>query len=98
MLTPHIDSIEHWSLDRPVPYTENARIHSEQQISQIAGSIEVFGFVNPILVGDDQAIVAGHDRLLASGSMQWLNGWLKNQRKGQAKERTYMDAFEVSTG
>jgi len=66
MPTPHIESIEHWPLDRLTPYAKNARIHSEQQISQIAGSIAEFGFVNPILVGDDQVIVAGHGRLMAA--------------------------------
>ncbi len=66
MQHPHIESIEHWPLDRLVPYAKNARTHSEQQISQIAGSIVEFGFVNPILVGDDHVIVAGHGRLMAA--------------------------------
>src|SRR5690606_17821329 len=48
------------------PYAKKARTHSEQQISQIARSIAEFGFVNPILVGDDQVIVAGHGRLMAA--------------------------------
>ena len=66
MQSPHIDSIEHWPLDRLVPYAKNARTHSDQQVSQIAGSIAEFGFVNPILVGDDHVIVAGHGRLMAA--------------------------------
>jgi DNA modification methylase len=41
-------------------------MHDDAQISQIAGSIAEFGFVNPILVGDDNVIIAGHGRLMAA--------------------------------
>ena len=33
------------------------------QIAEIAGSIRAFGFTNPILVGEDGDLVAGHGRL-----------------------------------
>ena len=59
-------SVEHWPLDRLIPHARNARTHSEDQIAQIAGSIAEFGFVNPVLVGDDGVIVAGHGRVLAA--------------------------------
>ena len=49
-----------------IPYVRNARTHSPEQISQIALSIQRFGFVNPILVGEDKIIIAGHGRLLAA--------------------------------
>lgn len=49
-----------------VPYTRNARTHPEWQIAQIAASIAEFGFTNPILVGADRVIIAGHGRLLAA--------------------------------
>jgi DNA modification methylase len=58
--------IEHTSVDRLIPYARNARTHSEPQVAQIAGSIAEFGFVNPILVGKDDVIIAGHGRLLAA--------------------------------
>ena len=58
--------IEHWPLDRLVPYARNARTHSEDQVAQIAGSIAEFGFVNPVLVSNDGVIVAGHGRILAA--------------------------------
>jgi len=48
------------------PYAGNARTHSEQQVAQIAASITEFGFVNPILAGPDNGIIAGHGRLLAA--------------------------------
>jgi len=60
------DAIERWPLDRLVPHARNARTHSEEQVAQIAGSIAEFGFVNPVLVGDDGVIVAGHGRILAA--------------------------------
>jgi DNA modification methylase len=48
------------------PYARNARTHSKKQIKQIAESIERFGFVNPVLVGDDGTIIAGHGRVDAA--------------------------------
>jgi len=48
------------------PYANNARTHSEDQVRQIAASIEQFGFANPILAGDDGVIVAGHGRHAAA--------------------------------
>lgn len=48
------------------PYAGNARTHPEWQIAQIAASIAEFGFCNPILVGPDGVIIAGHGRLLAA--------------------------------
>nr|WP_170610931.1 site-specific DNA-methyltransferase [Ruegeria arenilitoris] len=48
------------------PYASNARTHSEKQIAQIATSIEQFGFTNPVLIGADDGIVAGHGRFAAA--------------------------------
>src|SRR2546427_4965797 len=61
-----VQHIESWSLDRLRPFANNARTHSREQIAQIAASITQFGFVNPILVGTDGIIIAGHARLLAA--------------------------------
>ena len=58
--------IEHWLIDRLLPYLKNARRHSAAQVDQIAASILLFGFVNPILVGSDGGIICGHARLLAA--------------------------------
>ena len=51
------------------PYHRNARTHSKRQVKQIAASIERFGFVNPVLIGDDLTIIAGHGRVEAA---KWL--------------------------
>ena len=48
------------------PYPGNARRHSRAQIKQIAKSIETFGFTNPVLIGDDLEILAGHGRVAAA--------------------------------
>jgi 16S rRNA G966 N2-methylase RsmD len=55
-----------WLIDKLIPYARNARTHSPAQVAQVAGSIAEFGFVNPILVGPDNVIIAGHARLLAA--------------------------------
>ena len=49
-----------------IPYTHNARTHSDAQVAQIAASIREFGFTNPILVDAERGVIAGHGRLLAA--------------------------------
>jgi DNA modification methylase len=49
-----------------IPYARNARTHSETQVAQIAGSIQEFGFCNPVLIDADNGIIAGHGRVLAA--------------------------------
>jgi len=58
--------VEYISTTDLVGFKNNARTHSEEQISQIAGSIREFGFTNPVLVGADNDIIAGHGRVLAA--------------------------------
>jgi DNA modification methylase len=48
------------------PYARNARTHSRKQIKQIANSIQRFGFTNPVLISDENEIVAGHGRVEAA--------------------------------
>lgn len=49
-----------------VPYAKNAKLHSDSQVSAIAGSIREFGFNNPVLIDKDNGIIAGHGRVLAA--------------------------------
>src|ERR1700712_3419008 len=65
--------IEYWPLDRLIPFARNARTHSAAQVAEIAGSIRTFGFSNPILVGEDGDIVAGHGRLAAARKLGLTN-------------------------
>ena len=49
-----------------VPYVNNSRTHSDEQVAQIAASIKEFGWTNPILVDGENGIIAGHGRLMAA--------------------------------
>lgn len=44
----------------------NPRMHTEQQIEQIAASIDRWGFINPLVIGEDGLIVAGAGRYHAA--------------------------------
>ena len=58
--------IERWPIERLIPFARNPRTHTDEQIAQIAASIVEFGWTNPVLVGADGVIIAGHARLLAA--------------------------------
>lgn len=45
-----------------VPYANNPRTHSDEQIAQLVASIQEFGFTNPILIDENLGIIAGHGR------------------------------------
>lgn len=60
---------ENYPVDKLIPYARNSRTHNEEQIAQIVASIKEFGFTNPILIGADDVIIAGHGRLLAAQRM-----------------------------
>jgi len=60
------EKIESVAIDRLIPYANNSRKHSDQQIAQIAGSIKEFGFNNPVLIDKEYGIIAGHGRVLAA--------------------------------
>ena len=49
-----------------IPYINNSRTHSDEQVAQIAASIKEFGWTNPILVDGANSIIAGHGRLMAA--------------------------------
>jgi DNA modification methylase len=58
--------IVQWAIEKLLPYARNARTHSDEQVAQVAASIVEFGWTNPILVGADGIIIAGHARLAAA--------------------------------
>lgn len=62
--------IEYVSPSNLKAYENNSRTHSEKQLAQICASIRDFGFVNPILIGDDNVIIAGHGRLMAAHELE----------------------------
>ena len=53
------------SIEDLIPYARNSRTHSDEQVAQIAASIKEFGFTNPVLIDNDNGIIAGHGRVLA---------------------------------
>ena len=54
------------SIDKLVPYINNARTHSPEQINKLRSSLREFGFINPIIIDQDFNVIAGHGRLEAA--------------------------------
>lgn len=52
-----------------IPYANNSRLHSDEQVNQIASSIKEFGFLNPIIIDADNGIIAGHGRVMACNKL-----------------------------
>jgi hypothetical protein len=64
-MTDH--NIQMWDTSRPKPYALNAKIHDDAQVTKIAASIQKFGWRgNPIVVDENEVILAGHGRRLAA--------------------------------
>src|SRR6202011_5373579 len=59
-------AVQIWPIDKLIPYARNARTHTDEQVAQVAASIVKFGWTNPILVGADCVVIAGHARLAAA--------------------------------
>ena len=82
------DAVEHWDIERLIPYARNSRTHSEAQIAQIAASMKEWGVTSAVLVDEDGGIIAGHGRVLAArklGKTQMAvmvaKGWTDAQKK-----------------
>ena len=63
-------SIEYRGIDDLIPYVNNSRAHSDEQVVQIAASIKEFGFTNPLLIDEQGGIIAGHGRLMAAKKLK----------------------------
>ena len=53
-------------LGKLVPYINNARTHSPEQLTKLRSSLREFGFINPVIIDRDYNIIAGHGRVLAA--------------------------------
>src|SRR5574344_1114861 len=53
-------------LENLVPYVNNARTHSPEQVNKLRASLREFGFVNPVIIDKDYGIIAGHGRVMAA--------------------------------
>lgn len=59
-------SIVYKDISTLIPYIGNSRTHSDGQVKQIAASIQEFGFTNPILIDEENSVIAGHGRIMAA--------------------------------
>ena len=82
------DKVERRSVDELIPYARNSRTHSAEQVSQIAASIQEWGFANPVLIDEGGNIIAGHGRILAAQKLNINSvptikaiGWTEAQKK-----------------
>lgn len=57
-------------ISKLVPYVNNARTHSAEQITKLRSSLREFGFINPVIIDRDYGIIAGHGRVLAAKEEQ----------------------------
>ena len=87
------DKIEHWPIEKLIPYARNSRTHSPEQVDQIVASIKEWGWTTPILVDEQGGIIAGHGRTLAAQRLRMpqvpvmvAHGW------SEAKKRAYVIA------
>jgi DNA modification methylase len=85
------DKVERWPVGKLVPNARNARTHSDEQVTQLAASIEEWGWTIPILVDEAGGIIAGHGRVMAAARLgiedvpvMVAAGW------SDAKRRAYM--------
>lgn len=83
-----IKSQEMVLVDELIPYVNNAKVHSEAQVTKIASSIREFGFLNPVLIDKDKNVIAGHGRILAAKKLNmtevpcvYIEGLTEAQRK-----------------
>ncbi|MEI8390221.1 MAG: DNA methyltransferase [bacterium] len=61
--------VEYVNASEIKPYKSNPKIHKNKQIQQIVNSISEFRFNNPILIDENNVIIAGHGRLLAANHL-----------------------------
>ena len=84
-------NVEHWAVERLVPNSRNARMHSKDQIKQLAEVISYFGWTYPVLVDEAGLILAGHGRrdaalLLGLTTVPVLvaRGWTEDEKRAYA--------------
>jgi DNA modification methylase len=63
------DRVEHWPIERLIPYANNPRLHSEADLDKIAASILKWGWTNPPLVDEQGVLIAGHGRVAAAARL-----------------------------
>ena len=62
----HTTEMKMVSTSKLIPYVNNARTHSQEQVNKLRGSLREFGFINPVIIDSDFNVIAGHGRLMAA--------------------------------
>jgi DNA modification methylase len=82
------DSVSRMEVELLIPYARNSRTHSDEQVSQIAASIKEWGFTTPVLVDEDNVLIAGHGRVMAAKKLgltdvptMVASGWTDAQKQ-----------------
>ena len=63
-------NVKYRKVEDLIPYVNNSRKHSDEQVAQISSSIKEFGWTNPILIDGTNSIIAGHGRLMAARKLK----------------------------
>ena len=85
--------VENLPVSSLMPHSGNARTHSRKQVREIAESIERFGFTVPVLVDDQNQIIAGHGRVEAAKRLGWTEvPTLRLSHLSPAEKRAYIIA------
>src|SRR5215204_4959717 len=84
-------SLEVLPISKLQPYARNARTHSKKQIRQVADSIQRFGFTNPVLIDNENTILAGHCRVAAARLLEMdCVPCLRIENMSAAEKRAYV--------
>ncbi len=80
-------------IDTLIPYARNSRTHTDEQVAQVAASIKEFGFLNPVIIAEDNTILAGHARVLAARKLGLDKvPCIKAENLTEAQKRAYIIA------
>ena len=66
LMGKHTTEMKMVSTSKLIPYVNNARTHSQEQVNKLRGSLREFGFINPVIIDADYNVIAGHGRLMAA--------------------------------
>lgn len=66
LMGKHTTEMRMVSTSKLIPYVNNARTHSQEQVNKLRGSLREFGFINPVIIDADYNVIAGHGRLMAA--------------------------------
>ena len=82
------EKIQQKSVDALIPYDRNPNIHPESQIDQLANAVREWGWTVPILIDENDMVLAGHGRLFAAKKLKLdtvpcivAEGWSEEQKK-----------------